>query len=668
MLRSTGFLPTVAPATASTSAVNPLEAPPGIGLSQPGSYLAALIASADRDTASAEAYYREALRIDPRSPDLLERTFAAALANGDELTANMLGERLLTHDPTNNLARLAIAVHAIDQGQFATARAQLASGDARSRDVTTTLLIAWCYAGKGDLSHALDTIDRIQDPSFAAFRDYHAGLISDQLGNTSEARRRLKSAYDSDTSTLRFADAYARFLAVHGDLDGARKIYSDYSIHVPNHPIVEAVLADLDAGRAPAMLVRDAKEGIAEVLYGLGGAGSRQGDELPALIYLRLSLYLRPANDVTAITLANLFEQMKRGEQAIAAYQLVPLTSPLREDADIQIALVLDSLGKTDQAMQRLTEIAATRPHDIDVLSSLAGLQRAAKKYDEAAATYGQAITAVGIPQRDNWTLFYFRGICFERDKQWPKAEDDFKKALELYPDQPLVLNYLGYSWVDQGVNLEEAFKMLRRAVELQPNDGYIVDSLGWAHFKLGQFSDAAQTLERAVLLKPADPVLNDHLGDAYWRTNRRTEAHFQWNHARDMGPDPEDLPAILKKIKNGLPDITTSPATPIDATQVSERRVGSRRGPMHWRRAPAKINLSLRVVGRRADGLHEIESLVAFAEKCDWLGYVPGSRLEFEGEGPHGPRPVQWRAILYCAPPADWPSGSPIWSLGRFP
>ena len=220
-------------------------------------------------------------------------------------------------------------------------------------------------------------------------------------------------------------------------------------------------------------------------------------------------------------------------------------------------------MGKTDEAIQRLQAMAAARPHDVDALSALAGLQRSAKKYVEAAATYDKAIAAVGIPQRDNWTLFYFRGICFERSKQWPKAEADFKKALELYPDQPLVLNYLGYSWVDQGINLEEAFKMLRRAVELRPNDGYIVDSLGWAHYKLGQYAEATQTLERAISLKPADPVLNDHLGDAYWQVDRRIEARFQWNHARDMGPEPEDLPAILKKIKVGLPETTSNPAAP---------------------------------------------------------------------------------------------------------
>jgi tetratricopeptide (TPR) repeat protein len=548
------------------AAVDPNSQAPEVGQSQPGNYLAGLIASADRDTSSAEVYYREALRVDPRNSDLLERAFAAALANGDEQNATALGERLLARDPGNSLARLATAVNAIEQGQYATARAQLASGDVRSRDVTAALLTAWCYAGQMDLHHALDALDRIRDPSVAGFRDYHAGLIADYLGNATEARRRLKSAYDSDRNTLRFVDAYARFLATHADPDGAKAVYADFTAVVPHHPLIEQAVSILRAGQPLETHIRSAKDGAAEVLYGLGSAGSRQDDELPALIYLRLSLYLRPGDDLTAVTLANLFDEMKQGDQAIAAFRSVPAASPLRDDADIQIALELESLGKSDEAIQRLQDIVAARPHDADALSSLAGLQRSAKKYAEAAATYDRAIAAVGIPQRDNWTLFYFRGICFERDKQWPKAEADFKKALELYPEQPLVLNYLGYSWVDQGVNLDEAFKMLRRAVELKPNDGYIVDSLGWAHFKLGQFPEAAQTLERAISLKPADPVLNDHLGDAYWRVNRRTEAHFQWNHARDMGPEPEDLPAILKKIEVGLPDASDPSTT--DAAQ----------------------------------------------------------------------------------------------------
>jgi len=551
------------------AAVSDADPKPAIGDSQPGNYLSALIASADRDTLAAETYYREALRADPRNSDLLERAFAAALSNGDESSADMLAERLLARDPSNSLARLSVAVYNIQQGQFAAARAHLASGEAlRAHDVTTALLTAWCFAGQSDLRHALDALDRIRDPSVLAFRDYHAGLIANLLGNTTEAQRRLKSAYDNDKNSLRFADAYARLLDAQGDVAGATKVYEDFSTIIPHHPLIQRALSDLKANESLQPLVHDAKEGAAEGLYGLGSAGSRQGDELPALVYLRLSLYLRPSNDLTAVTLASLFEQLKQGDQVIAAYQMVPASSPLKAGADIQIALELDTMGKTDEATKRLTQIIAERPHDVEALSALAELQRSGKKYVEAAATYDQAIAAVGIPQRENWTLFYFRGICYERSNQWPKAEADFKKALELNPDQPLVLNYLGYSWVDKGLNLEEAFKMLRRAVELQPNDGYIVDSLGWAHYKLGQYQEAAQTLEKAINLKPADPVLNDHLGDAYWRVNRRTEAHFQWNHARDMSPDPEDLPAILKKIESGLPDAASDTATPDASAQ----------------------------------------------------------------------------------------------------
>jgi tetratricopeptide (TPR) repeat protein len=540
-----------------------------IGDSQPGNYLSAIIAGADRDTLAAEIYFREVLRADPRNTDLLERAFTATLSNGDVTSADALGERLLVREPNNSLARLAVAVHDIDQGQFASARAHLAGGDlSKSRDVTTSILAAWCYAGQSDLHHALDTIDRIRDPAVVAFRDYHAGLMAGMLGNPAEAKRRLKSAYDNDKNSLRFNDAYARVLVAQGDVAGATKIYEDFSNIIPHHPLIEQALADLKTKQSLDPLIHNAKEGAAEALYGLGSAGSRQGDELPALVYLRLSLFLRPFNDLTAVTLASLFEQLKQGEQVIAAYEMVPQSSSLKTSADIQIALELENLGKHEEAMQRLEAIVAAQPHNAEALSSLAELQRSAKKYLEAAATYDKAIAAVGIPQRENWTLFYFRGICYERAKEWPKAEADFKKALELNPDQPLVLNYLGYSWVDQGMNLEEAFKMLRRAVELRPNDGYIVDSLGWAHFKLGQYPEAAETLEKAISLKPADPVLNDHLGDAYWRVNRRIEAHFQWNHARDMEPEPEDMPAIKKKIEEGLPDATTDPAKPEAAVQ----------------------------------------------------------------------------------------------------
>jgi tetratricopeptide (TPR) repeat protein len=527
-----------------------------VGESQAGNYLAALVAGADRDTTAAATYFRETLRADPRNPELIDRAFAAALANGNMEDAFQLADRLLMRDPNNSLARLTVAVRAIADGQYAVARVQLAGGEAgRAHDVTTTLLTAWSFAGLNDGKDALTTLDRIRDASFAVFRDYHAGLIADLTGNAPEALKRMKAAYDGEKNTLRLADAYARYLARHGDRDGAKQIYESFAQVLPHHPIVEGALADLAAGRPLDPIIRNAKDGAAEVLYGLGGAGSRQGDELAALIYLRLALYLRPDHALAAVTVADLYEQLKQSQSAIDAYEMVPSGSPMRASANIQAGLSLEALGRSDEATKRLQEIVAADPKDIDALSALGGLQRSAKNFADAAQTYDKAIALLDKPDRSNWTLFYFRAICFERTKQWPKAEADFKKALELFPDQPLVLNYLGYSWVDQGVNLDEAFKMLRRAVDLRPTDGYVVDSLGWANFKLGHYEEATRELEKAIELKPADPVVNDHLGDAYWRMGRKLDAHFQWNHARDMGPEPEDLPAILKKIDSGLPE-----------------------------------------------------------------------------------------------------------------
>jgi tetratricopeptide (TPR) repeat protein len=548
------------PAIARDTASAP--APFELGDSQSGNYLAALIAGDDRDTPAAATYFREALRADPHNPDLIERAFAASLANGNMSDSFDLADRLLIRDPNNSLARLTAACRAFADGQYAVARAQLAGGGAgKAHDLTTTLLTAWTYAGAGDLRHALDTLDKITDASVTVFRDYHAGLIAEMLGNSQEATKRLKAAYEAEKNTLRLADAYARELDRHGDAKTAKQIYEDIQRVLPHHPLVDSALADIAAGKTLDPIVHDAKDGGAEVLYGLGAAGSRQGDELAALIYLRLALLLKPDHALATVTVADLYLQLKQNQSAIDAYEKVPHDSPMRTGADIQAGLALDGMGKTNDAIKRLQDLVKDHPTDVEALSALGSLQRSAKQFAVAAETYSKAVALLNPPERSNWTLFYFRGICYERSKQWPKAEADFKKALEIYPDQPLVLNYLGYSWVDQNVNLDEAFKMLQRAVDLRPSDGYIVDSLGWAYYKLGHYDQAVTLLEKAVELKPADPVVNDHLGDAYWKVGRKLDAHFQWNHSRDMGPEPEDLPLILKKIESGMPDQAEMPA-----------------------------------------------------------------------------------------------------------
>lgn len=527
-----------------------------------GNYLAAIIAGASRDTAAAAIYFREALRADPRNAELLERAFVVFLADGSMSDAFRAAERIVQREPDNGLAHLALGVRSLKSRQYALARQHLQKGGrGRAADITATLLAAWSWTGSGNAKRALETADRLAgESSFNVFRDYHAGLIADVSGNKAEAARRLKGAYDSEKTTLRVVDMYGRFEAARGNRDKAREVYAAFDKLAPRQPIVRDALARLDKGQPLPPYVTNAQEGAAEVLYGLGAAGGRQDDGVAAMIYLRMALHLDPNHVMALVMLGDILERAKQVERAIALYEQIPADSPVRASADLQIGLAYDQLERTEEAIAHLKELIAKRPDDIEAKTSLGNVLRNRKRFAEAAELYTQAIDAVGTPDSSNWTLFYFRGISLERSKQWPRAEADFKKALELLPEglgreRALVLNYLGYSWADQNINVDEAFKMLRQAVELQPRDGYIVDSLGWAYYRLGRYEDAVRELERAVELRPADATINDHLGDAYWKVGRRLEARFQWTHARDLEPEPEDLVKIIKKLADGLPE-----------------------------------------------------------------------------------------------------------------
>ena len=551
----------VSPALADRESLN-LSTPFEVSDSPAGNYLAAFVAGEDHDTTAAATFSREALRFDPKNQQLLERAFVAALSNGNMLDAFTLADRLVARDGNNGLGRLTLGVRALKNKQYAAARSQFAkSGPNQQRDVKAILLTAWSYAGGGDEKKALDACDHLREPSLAVFRDFHAGLIADMMGDAAQAGQRFSAAYANDKNTLRLTEAYGSFLSRHGDPAGAAKVFSDFNTVLPDHPIINADLAALKANKPIDPLVKTAEQGAAEVLYGLGSAGGRQGDEVAAMVYLRLSLYLWPKDGLTTITLADIYDRLKQDEAAISVYESVPDTSVLRDTADIQIAQLLDTLGKKAESQTYLQRIVSAHPDDEDALLALGNSQRGDKKYPDAIATYTKALATSKKPENVEWPLYYFRGISYERDHQWDKAVADFRHALTLYPDQSLVLNYLGYSWVDRGENLDEAFQMLHKAVELRPSDGYVVDSLGWAYFRLGKYEEAVKELERAIDLKPGDPTINDHLGDAYWRTGRKLEAHFQWNHARDLGPEPEDKAKILEKVDHGLPPLPTPEA-----------------------------------------------------------------------------------------------------------
>ena len=527
-----------------------------------GSYLAARHAGTERDSATAAAYYLNVLKADPRNADLLGRTFLSVLTDGDIEEAGKLADRLIQVDRTDRIARLVVGVRALKQKQYALARQSFAqSVRGPVTDLTATLLTAWALAGAGDARGATDALDHLTGPDwYAIFKDLHGGLILDFGNNRKDAAKRYERAYKADSTALRTVQAYARFLSRTGSKNEALKIYQEFNKAVPDHPLISAEMKDLAAGEKLPALVDSPQAGAAEALYGLGASIGRRGGEDLALIYLQLALYLEPTHAMALLSLADLYESLKKPDLAIKVYDRIP-PSPLRRNADIQVASDLDQLERTDEAKKRLEHLITEHPKDTEAIVAFGNILRGRKQFAECADVYGKAIANVPKPEKSNWVMFYFRGICYERSKQWPNAEVDLKKALELYPDQPLVLNYLGYSWVDQGVHMDEGMNMIRRAVEQRPDDGYIVDSLGWAYFRTGNYAEAVKNLERAVELKPEDPTINDHLGDAYWRVGRALEARFQWSHAKDLNPDKDDLPKIEEKLKSGLPDDTSSAA-----------------------------------------------------------------------------------------------------------
>jgi tetratricopeptide (TPR) repeat protein len=527
-----------------------------------GSYLAARHAGTERDSATAAAYYLNVLKADPRNADLLGRTFLSVLTDGDIEEAGKLADRLIQVDRTDRIARLVVGVRALKQKQYALARQSFAqSVRGPVTDLTATLLTAWALAGAGDARGATDALDHLTGPDwYAIFKDLHGGLILDFGNNRKDAGKRYERAYKADSTALRTVQAYARFLSRNGGKNEALKIYQEFNKAVPDHPLISAEMKDLAAGEKLPALVDSPQAGAAEALYGLGASIGRRGGEDLALIYLQLALYLEPTHAMALLSLADLYESLKKPDLAIKVYDRIP-PSPLRRNADIQVASDLDQLERTDEAKKRLEHLITEHPKDTEAIVAFGNILRGRKQFAECADVYGKAIANVPKPEKSNWVMFYFRGICYERSKQWPNAEVDLKKALELYPDQPLVLNYLGYSWVDQGVHMDEGMNMIRRAVEQRPDDGYIVDSLGWAYFRTGNYAEAVKNLERAVELKPEDPTINDHLGDAYWRVGRALEARFQWSHAKDLNPDKDDLPKIEEKLKSGLADDTSSAA-----------------------------------------------------------------------------------------------------------
>jgi tetratricopeptide (TPR) repeat protein len=492
-----------------------------------------------------------------------------SLANNDLEPSFKLAEGLIKVDVTNPAARLTLAARALKEGKNAEATEIMSKiGPADLATLTAGLVKAWVEYGDGQVDAAVNTIASLSGPDwYKVFKDFHTALILDAAGRGDEAATAIKRAYTDDGTALRIVVTYARILSRTGERDEAIRALTAFGGDEPRHPELRYLLADLKDGKSLPPLVANTKAGVAEALYGLGSAiGTDDGPELPAA-YLRLSAYLDTSDYLAIEAVGDVFQEVDRCADAIKVYDLVPKTANIRRNADIQTGACLAVLDKPDEGARVIARVVDADPSDVEAAIQLGNIYRANDRFADAAAAYSRGIAAIKDPELADWRIFYYRGVSLERSKRWPEAEADFKEALKLNPDQPQVLNYLGYSWVDRGENLDEALNMIKKAVALSPNDGYIVDSLGWAYHKLKRDPEAVTTLENAIALKGGDATINDHLGDVYWAVGRKREAYFQWAHARDSNPEKEDLPKILHKLEHGLDAASLDPVGPAGGT-----------------------------------------------------------------------------------------------------
>ena len=522
-----------------------------------GDYLSARLAASQHDLPEAAKLYRQSLADDPNNAELLGHAFLYTAAAGDVGQAATFAARMIKSEPDNRGARLALAVDAMKHGDYGAARMQVAqSGKGPFTALTLSLIDAWAAVGLGNTQDALKDLQQVpSEGGTEALADYHRALVLDLAGQNTDADAAYRAAIAAGNTGPRIIDAYGRFLERSGRADDARAFYTKLQGDEAAGPIAAAGLARLARGEKPDRLISTPAQGAAEALFGIAASLTDQTSADVAILYLRFALYMSPDFDLAKIVLADRFETLEKYDDAITVYESVNTDSPYGPAAAVQVAVDQMKLDRNDKAIEELSSFVSKRPDDISAWTSLGDAYRAENKFEKAADAYDRAVQLISKAAPKDWPLFYARAVSEEQSHRWDAAEADLQNALKLSPEQPQVLNYLGYSWVDQNRKLPEALAMLEKARALSPYDGYIVDSVGWAYYRLGRYPDAAKTLENAVLLVPADPTINDHLGDAYWRVGRKLDAQFQWNHALAFDPDKGEKALIERKLADGLPD-----------------------------------------------------------------------------------------------------------------
>jgi tetratricopeptide (TPR) repeat protein len=550
------FVASVIALSFGASALVSMEAAAEAGDSTSARYLSARHARFHQDTSMAARLYVKLLADDPEDTRLMRAAFLSLVSDGQVGEAVGIARRLTKKNPRAGLANTVIALDQIKNGDHQAAGKTLSKAS-RSRfyALLVPLAEAWSRAGEKRYDDALTSLKSLNKrKAYKLFQSYHLALIDDLAGRPETAEAAYRNTLgERDGYSLRVVEVYGNFLERQGRRDEALKIYGEYLETDPENPLIlNAVARAVEGGKAEA-IIKDARDGAAEAFYGAAFALAPENAFESAQLYVRLALYLKPDFPAAQSLLGGIHEGQRRWLEANKVYSRIDPDSAYGWNARIRQAANFDRLDQTDESARLLRKLAADFPQRTDALVKLGDIFRVRKRFDESVEVYTVAMSRIPQPRRRDWTLYYSRGIAYEQTKRWEEAEADFLYALELRPDQPLVLNYLGYSWIEKGLHIKRAQLMIEKAVEMRPTDGYIVDSLGWVLYILKDYKGAVKKLERAVSLRPEDPIINSHLGDALWRYGRHLEAGFQWRHSIVLNPTDELLKELKIKIEKGL-------------------------------------------------------------------------------------------------------------------
>ena len=520
-----------------------------------GFFLAARHAQVEGDNLAAANFFAKVLENEPENTEIKRRAYQLMAGEGRMETAETMAKHVLAEEKDTIFAAFLLASREVKRGDFVAAEKYLTNmPPGRGIGVFMfPLTLAWVKAGQGKFDDALKALAPLKDSkSLHTIYEFHAGLIEEIAGHESEAAAHYVNTMASPGGlSVRAVSVVSALHMRQGQIAKARAFKMMYRQQHPDSLLLDTIL--IEGNEASVSPIKNATEGLAEAFFGVAGTLRQGGIADLSLMMVRMALDLQPDFNLAQILLAEILEEMGRLAEANKIYAAIPANSPLNWFGKLRQAENLYREKKADQSIPLLEELAKSRTDRSEPLVVLGDIMRSEKRYAEAAAAYDRAIGRVDANQRRNWSVFYSRGIANERAKMWDKAEKDFEHALKLNPEQPHVLNYLAYSWVDRGVRLEEAREMLEKAASQRPRDGYIVDSVGWVLYRLGDYPGAVFKLERAIELKPDDPVINDHLGDALWQVGRREEANFQWQRALVFEPEPEEVDKIKAKIQGGL-------------------------------------------------------------------------------------------------------------------